>query len=161
MAQVQEVLAYIALGANLGDRSHNINRALAMLADGADLQVTRVSSLMENPAVGGPAESPSFLNAVAEIKTTWPARVLLERLLEVERQLGRIRRHRWEPRLIDLDLLLYDDRIIEEPDLIIPHPRMHERRFVLAPLAEIAPEQLHPVLRMTAAQLLATLAADI
>lgn len=159
MAHVQAVLAYIALGANLGDRSRNIHRALALLSDGVSLQMTKVSSLMENPAVGGPGGSPPFLNAVAEIETSYTPRRLLERLLEVERQLGRVRQQRWEPRLIDLDILLYGDGIILEPDLMIPHPLMHERRFVLAPLAEIAPSRIHPVLRITAAELLAELTA--
>src|SRR4051812_16513665 len=101
--------AYIALGANLGDRNANLNAALQLLREGSGVDVTAVSTFIENPAVGGPADSPLFLNAAAALRTTLSPRDLLARLLEVEQSLGRVRGERWGPRLIDLDLLLYDD----------------------------------------------------
>jgi 2-amino-4-hydroxy-6-hydroxymethyldihydropteridine diphosphokinase len=144
---VPPATAYIALGANLGDREQNLRAALDLLNATPGVRVTRVSSFLENPAVGGPPGSPPFLNAAAELETTLEPRPLLARLLEIERHLGRERREKWGPRPIDLDLLLYADRVIDEPDLKVPHPLMHERRFVLQPLAEIAPGAVHPVLR--------------
>src|SRR5688572_15221794 len=133
------VVAYIAVGANLGDRRRNIEEAVRTLRLMRGVKVTRVSSLIENPAVGGPADSPDFLNGVVEVETTLGAHDLLDVLLDIERSMGRQRQQRWEPRVIDLDLILYGDRITETLSLVIPHPRMHERRFVLEPLAEIAP----------------------
>jgi len=139
------VTAYIAVGANLGDRRGNIEAALGRVGETAGVRVTRVSTLMENPAVGGPAGSPAFLNAVAEVETSLSAEALLGVLLGVEKSLGRVRAEKWGPRAIDLDLVLYGDQVIEEPGLTVPHPLMHTRRFVLGPLAEIAPEVVHPV----------------
>ena len=149
--------AYIALGANLGDRDVTMREALRLLDESADVDVVRVSRFIENPAVGGPDDSPPFLNAAAELRTMLSPHALLERLLEVERSLGRERRERWAPRTIDLDLLLYEDRRVNEPDLIVPHPLMQQRRFVLEPLAEIAPTLNHPMLNVTVSELLARL----
>jgi 2-amino-4-hydroxy-6-hydroxymethyldihydropteridine diphosphokinase len=149
--------AFIALGANLGDREANIRRALAALDAGPDIRVVQASALLENPAVGGPPDSPAFLNAVAEIETSLEPEPLLDRLLEIERQLGRVRKHKWEPRVIDLDILLYGDKIIQTPALQIPHPLMHERPFVLQPLAQIAPDVIHPVTNKSSAELLRSL----
>ncbi len=146
--------AYIGLGANLGDRRRNIHAALLKLRDTESVKVLRVSSLLENPAVGGPANSPPYLNAVAEVRTSLAPAVFLRRLMKIEKELGRKRRRKWEPRVIDLDLLLWADQIISTQDLVVPHPLMHERLFVLQPLAEIAPEAVHPVLQMTIGGLL-------
>ena len=147
------VTAYVALGSNLGDRASNIRTAVLMLDKLEHVRVTRVSTLFENPAVGGAPDAPAFLNAAAEVETSLDASRLLRRLLEVERALGRQRRERWAPREIDLDLLLYDDQIIGAPGLSVPHPLMHERVFVLKPLAEIAPQVLHPIHKKTIAEL--------
>lgn len=151
------VNAYVALGANLGDRVTNLRRALGLLRQSPGFEIIRASSFIENPAVGGPANSPAFLNGAAEISTTLSARALLDQLLEIEKQLGRVRSEKWSPRTIDLDLLLYDSQIIDEPGLTVPHPLMHERRFVLEPLAELAPNAIHPVLNRTIADLLKSL----
>ena len=148
------VTAYIALGANLGDRAQNIGRALVQVAETPGVSVTNLSSMLENPAIGGPPDAPPFINAAAEVKTTLGSHALLHRLLEIEKNLGRTRREKWAPRPIDLDLLLFGDQIISSQELVVPHPLMHERRFVLQPLAEIAPEAVHPVLQMTIAGLL-------
>jgi 2-amino-4-hydroxy-6-hydroxymethyldihydropteridine diphosphokinase len=147
-------IAYIALGANLGDRRGNILAALDILRQTPFVTITRVSSFLENPAIGGPIDSPPFLNAAVEIQTNLGSHALLHRLMEIERELGRDRREKWEPRIIDLDLLLFDNHIISSQELVVPHPLMHERRFVLEPLMEIAPDAVHPVLQMTVAGLL-------
>ncbi len=147
--------AHLAMGANLGDRAANIAAAIAQLRALGAVRRLRMSSLIENPAVGGPAGAPAFLNAAAEIQTTLSAGELLETLLRIESSLGRVRAQRWAPRLIDLDLLLYGDLVIHQPGLIVPHPLMHERRFVLQPLNEIAPNVVHPVFGLTITELLA------
>jgi 2-amino-4-hydroxy-6-hydroxymethyldihydropteridine diphosphokinase len=143
--------AFIAIGANLGDREATIRAAIDALSQTPGIKVLRTSSLMENEAVGGPEGSPPFLNGAIAIATSLEPRELLALLLEIERSLGRERRRqqKWSPRTIDLDLLLYDDLVLRADDLTIPHPLMHERDFVLVPLAEIAPDVAHPVLRAT------------
>jgi 2-amino-4-hydroxy-6-hydroxymethyldihydropteridine diphosphokinase len=152
------VIAYIALGANLGNRETQIRDAAKRLRQTPGMEDVRLSRLLEFRAVGGPADSPDFLNAAAEVRTTLSPRALLDRLLDIERQMGRTRDEKWGPRLIDLDLLLYGDEIISSPDLKVPHPLMHERRFVIEPLAELAPDARHPVLRATIGDLLKRLA---
>jgi 2-amino-4-hydroxy-6-hydroxymethyldihydropteridine diphosphokinase len=136
--------AFVALGSNLGDRASNIHAAAAGLAGTEGIGSPRISPLLENAAVGGPPDSPPFLNAVMEISTTLAPPALLARLLAIETDMGRIRRRRNEPRIIDLDLLLYGNLILDDPGLILPHPRLHERRFVLLPLWQIAPGLIHP-----------------
>jgi 2-amino-4-hydroxy-6-hydroxymethyldihydropteridine diphosphokinase len=149
MHRTHPIPAYIALGSNLGDREQNLRRAIQLLNDTDGITVTTVSRFLENPSVGGPDDAPDFLNAAARLDTTLGSHALLHRLLEIEQALGRVRRQRWEPRLVDLDLLLYNDQIVSSQELVVPHPLMHERSFVLRPLAEIAPDLVHPTLQMT------------
>ena len=135
----EPVPAYIALGANLGEPAVQIERALEELAKLPDSRVVGRSRLyLSRPA--GYADQPDFVNAVARLDTTLSARDLLDRLLELEHRHGRVRSFRNSPRTLDLDILLYDRLILNEPGLHLPHPRMHERPFVLLPLAEIAPD---------------------
>jgi 2-amino-4-hydroxy-6-hydroxymethyldihydropteridine diphosphokinase len=146
--------AYIALGSNLGERGRMLRMALDRLDSIQGVRVVKSSSLLENPAVGGPSDSPAFLNAAAELETSLDAMELLDQLLAVEQSLGRHRREKWGPRTIDLDLLLFGEQVIEREGLIVPHPLMHQRRFVLVPLAEIAAGVVHPVLKRTILELL-------
>jgi 2-amino-4-hydroxy-6-hydroxymethyldihydropteridine diphosphokinase len=137
-------LAYVGLGSNLGDREGYLERALAALRGDPELEVEAVSSVRETDPVGL-EDQPRFLNAAVRVTTALPPRELLEHLLGVERALGRTRDgSRFGPRTIDLDLLLYGDEIVDEPGLEIPHPRLHERRFVLEPLAELDPALVVP-----------------
>lgn len=150
------VVAYIGLGANLGNPCQQLAEALARLAAAEEVEVLKVSSFYLNPPMG-PPDQPWYVNAVAQVRTRLTPEELWRLLRNLEEELGRVRRERWGPRLIDLDLLLYDGEILEEPELKIPHPGMAHRAFVLLPLAEIAPEAYHPVLKKTAAELLAEL----
>jgi 2-amino-4-hydroxy-6-hydroxymethyldihydropteridine diphosphokinase len=148
------ITAYIALGSNLGERSKNLARAIELLRAAPGVQVTRISSYFDNPAVGGPADAPRFLNAACEVRTTLSPQELLQMLLQIESDMGRVRVNQNESRVIDLDVLLYGDRVIATPELTVPHPRMHERDFVLKPMEEIAYDLSHPVLKRTMHELL-------
>ena len=137
------VKAFVGLGANLGEPKAQVRRAIAALGAIPMTRLLAASSLYRSAPVGV-GEQPDFINAVAAIETGLSARALLDKLLAIEARFGRRRDVPGSPRTLDLDLLLYGDRVIAEPDLIVPHPRMHERAFVLAPLAEIAPDALVP-----------------
>jgi 2-amino-4-hydroxy-6-hydroxymethyldihydropteridine diphosphokinase len=136
--------AFVGLGANLGDREQTLRRAVELLGAEEGVDVVAVSALRETDPVGL-VDQPRFLNGVAEIETRLAPRELLETLLRLERELGRVRDGvRWGPRTVDLDLLVYGDEEIDEPGLHVPHPRLHERRFALEPLAELDPELVIP-----------------
>lgn len=145
--------AYIALGSNLGDRTGYLNAAFERLRQTEGVKVLAVSSFWVTTPVGGPAGQGSYLNAAAELDTPLEPQVLLKLLLQIEAELERVRTTRFGPRTLDLDILLYDDAVIHEPHLTIPHPRLHERSFMLGPLAEIAAGVVHPVFKKTIAQL--------
>jgi 2-amino-4-hydroxy-6-hydroxymethyldihydropteridine diphosphokinase len=147
---------FLSLGSNVGDREKNLRTAIGFLPE-AGVDVTKVSSFYETEPVDL-LEQPWFLNCVVEGETTMPAVELLLKLREIERRMGSKKLVARGPRLIDLDILLYGDRVIDTAELQVPHPRMHLRRFVLAPLAEIAPNVTHPFWRGTAANLLRNLA---
>ncbi|MBO5992679.1 MAG: 2-amino-4-hydroxy-6-hydroxymethyldihydropteridine diphosphokinase [Acidaminococcaceae bacterium] len=142
---------FIALGSNLGNKEKNLKDALKLL-EKKGVRVRRVSGFIRTRPYGV-TDQPDFLNAVAEIETDISPTELLQLLLQTEQEMGRKRVRRWGERNIDLDLLLYDDRIIDLPELKVPHPDMQNRDFVLCPLAQIAPDAVHPVLRKTAGEL--------
>lgn len=145
------VSVLLGVGSNLGDRESSIEQAVTLLRETDGIEVAAVSRLIETDPAGGPPQG-RFLNGAIEVLTLLAPAVLLAALHRIEAALGRSRGGsavRWGPRTIDIDLLLYGDRIIREPDLEIPHPRMLERAFVLEPLAEIAPLRTHPVTGLT------------
>ena len=151
-----EVVAYIAMGSNLGNRAATLGRAVEMLGRSPGVSVGSVSRLVETEPVGGPPGQGRYLNGAVAIRTTLSSPELLRRLKEIEKSLGRDRsvEPRWGPRTCDLDIALMGEQVVNEADLVIPHPRMHQRRFVLEGLAELAPAAAHPVRHKTMAQLL-------
>jgi len=133
----------VGFGSNLGDRAHLINQALQALSELPQTSLMKLSSLYETAPVGY-LEQGAFLNGVACIKTALPAAILLQHLLKIENSLGRKRIERWGPRTVDLDIIFFGDRIITEVDLVVPHPELVRRLFVLEPLNEIVPDWQHP-----------------
>jgi 2-amino-4-hydroxy-6-hydroxymethyldihydropteridine diphosphokinase len=144
--------AYIGIGSNLGDREKNCTEALALLEQ-KGIRIIKRSSMIETEP-WGVEEQPMFINLTVEIKTVLEPEKLLGKLKEAEAELGRTETARWGPRIIDLDILFYNDTVMSSPELEIPHPGIQEREFVLKPLCEIAPEKIHPVLGKSVREML-------
>lgn len=155
---MHSVTAHLGLGSNLGDRAARIGEAVDRLGRADGVTSIAVSSLYETSPVGGPPQG-WFLNAAARVVTTLTPRELLAAALAVERAMGRVRAVANGPRVIDVDVLLYGDRVVAEPDLVVPHPELARRRFVLAPLTELAADVIHPLEGASIAALLARLPA--
>ena len=150
--------AFIGAGANLGEPIRQIRQAQEQLGKAPGVKFLATSSFYRTQPMG-PVEQPPFVNAVFSLEPEIGPHDLLSLLLDIEGRMGRVRKERWGPRVIDLDLLFYGEMVIGEEGLDVPHPRLHERRFVLAPLAEVAPDFIHPVLKKTVSELLAELPA--
>ena len=145
--------AYLGLGSNVGDKHKNLDEARRQLEGSQGISVLKVSSYRLSEPVGGPPQD-NFLNAAMEIETTLAPEELLKRCLEVESAMGRRREVHWGPRVMDIDVLIYNRLVFDSPTLKVPHPLMHLRRFVLEPLSELAPALLHPAKNKTMLQLL-------
>ncbi|MGR3219566.1 MAG: 2-amino-4-hydroxy-6-hydroxymethyldihydropteridine diphosphokinase, partial [Candidatus Anammoxibacter sp.] len=143
---------HIGLGSNLNNRETMLTASIERLDDSCDVNVIKISTYYETKPVGGPPSQPDFLNAAIEIDTSLQPAKLLARLQEIENALGREREIKWGPRTIDMDILLCGSSIVNDVNLQIPHPLMHLRRFVLAPLSEIAPRIKHPIFDKTIAE---------
>ena len=143
--------AYLALGSNLGDKEANLRRALELVQQ-RGVEVVKTSSFICTEPYGV-TDQPQFLNGVCEVRTSLEPLELLQTLLEIEQEMGRVRLRHWGERNIDLDLLLYEDVVMDTPELKLPHPDMQNRDFVLLPLAEIAPELVHPILQKSIEEL--------
>lgn len=149
--------AFLGLGSNLGDRIEYLRNARQALHSHPEICIVRASAIYETEPVGGPEDQPPYLNAVLEVQTTLTASRLLEFALEVEQQFGRCRKVRWGSRSLDIDLLFYDNSISQKQELMIPHPRLHQRAFVLIPLMDVAPDFIHPLNQKTVREMLTRL----
>lgn len=147
--------AFLGLGSNLGNRLAFLRGGRDALVNRPEIELVQTSGVYETEAIGGPADSPQFLNTAMKIKTSLDARQLLEACLAVEEEFGRSRPVRWAPRTLDIDILFFADQVICEERLTIPHPRLQERAFVLAPMMEIAPDLKHPLFDQTITELAA------
>ena len=157
MIEQNKCRAFLGFGGNLGKPLDNFRHARQQLTEQMGIEVISSSPLYQTPAVGGPEGQPDYLNAVVEILTGLSAPDLLQLCHQIEAAAGRSRNLHWEPRTLDIDLLLIDDLIMDVPLLTLPHPRLHQRHFVLIPLNDLAPELLHPVFKTTINQLLKAL----
>jgi 2-amino-4-hydroxy-6-hydroxymethyldihydropteridine diphosphokinase len=151
--EVKGAVAFIGIGSNLGDPETRCEEAIRRVGSVPGVRLLRRSSLYRTEPVG-PQDQPWFINAVAEVRTTLSPRMLLDALKGIEREMGRTENRHWGPRLIDLDLLLYGQAVVREEGLIVPHPEMHRRRFVLEPLCELASYVIHPAFGVSARGLL-------
>jgi len=147
-------IAYIAIGSNLGDRHSNIDVAVGMLSEIELTCLIAVAMPIGTAPVNCPVDSPAFINTCASVNTELTPSQLLQAIQSIEQTIGRVRSTRNAPRLIDLDLLMFDDLILEQADLILPHPRMHQRRFVLEPISQLAPQLVHPTFSLSMLELL-------
>lgn len=150
----------IATGSNLGDRLENLRAGIAALADADGIDIVAVSKLYETAPVGGPDDQGAYLNAALRAETTLPAADLLALLHRIEASRERERLVHWGPRTLDLDLLVHGELVSDDPALQVPHPRQHERRFVMVPVCDVAPDLVHPRLGRTMRDLLADLPAE-
>ena len=149
--------AYVALGSNLGDKEANLRKALELLQE-RGVEIVKTSTFISTEPYGV-TDQPQFLNGVCEVRTSLVPLALLHTLLEIEQEMGRVRLRHWGERNIDLDLLLYEDVVLDTEELKLPHPDMQNREFVLLPVAEIAPELVHPTLQKTNSELVICLSA--
>ena len=147
----------IAVGSNLGDRIDHLRAGIAAIAGLDGVEITAVSALYETAPVGGPEQQGPYLNAALRVVTTRDAADLLADLHRIEADRNRVRRIRWGPRTLDLDLLVHGNTVVDTTELHVPHPRQHERRFVLVPVCDVAPDVIHPVLNRRMSDLLADL----
>lgn len=145
--------AYLSIGSNIGEREENLNKAIMKLREDKDIIVEKVSSFLITEPWGN-TNQPDFVNGALKVKTLLSPKLLMRRLLEIEEYMKRVRVIKWGPRIIDLDIIFYDDIISDDKEVIIPHPRMEEREFVLRPLMEIAEHKVHPVLGKRVSKLL-------
>ncbi len=152
-------LAYVGLGSNLNKRLGNLKKAISLIEQNSNIELLKRSSVYRTEPVG-PKDQPDFLNMALEVETTLSPLELLGFLQDVEQDMGRKRGAKWGPRNIDLDLLLYEDQVINSVELTLPHPQMHLRKFVLVPMVEIAKDRIHPVFKKTVAELLDELKQD-
>jgi 2-amino-4-hydroxy-6-hydroxymethyldihydropteridine diphosphokinase len=149
-------IVFLGLGSNLGERVQNIHKAIQRLQLLSSIKLLQQSALIET-APEGRADQHDFINSVIKIETTLAPQELLTYILGVEKSLGRVRKGKWGPRIIDIDILLYDDLVINEKDLIVPHAHLHQRKFVLRSLVELCPDLKHPILKRTMLELLSEL----